>query len=488
MHNLDEERTQGLKQTVVSGFKWTALAHVVRLTVHFLTTAVLAWLLLPQDFGLVAMAAVVVGVVHLLRDFGTAAAVVQRPDLDHHALSTLFWTNVLAGGVLAGLVAAAAPLAARLFGEAQVVPVLQVLALGVFLASLGVVSQSLLQKRLCFAALARIEIVALVAGGATGLSVAFLGGGVWALVAQTLVTSGAHSLMVLLAAAFVPELAFVPARLRGLAGYSLNLTGFNVLNWCTRNLDHLLVGVFLGASALGYYALAYRLLLYPLQGVSAIVSRVAFPVYARIQDDDARLRNAHLKITGAVAMVTFPVMVGLILVCQPMVVSFLGPRWLPMVPLVGIFALVGILQSIGTTVGVIYQAKGCTNLMFRWGVLVAIVMAAAFVVGLQWGTLGVACAYAISSLALAYPGLHIPFHQIGLQVSELWRFLLPALRATAVMAGCALMMRLLVVDRVTPGWHLVVVVLAGVVAYGAASLLWNRRPILEIRDLVLGRA
>ncbi len=488
MHNLDQERSEGLKQTAVSGFKWTALAHCVRMTVHFLTTAVLAWLLLPQDFGLVAMAALVVGVVHLFRDFGTAAAVVQQPDLDHDILSTLFWTNVVAGVVLAGLVALLAPVAAMLFDEPRMVPILEVLALAVFLASLGVVPQSLLQKRLRFAALARIEIIALIAGGATGLSVAILGGGVWALVAQTLVTTGAHSLMVLLGGAFVPDLTFKLARLRGLANYSLNLAGFNVLNWCTRNLDHVLVGVFLGATALGYYALAYRLLLYPIQGVSTILSRVAFPIYTRIQNDNARLRNAHLKITGAVAMVLFPVMAGLMLVCQPMVVSLLGPRWLPMVPLVAIFALVGLLQSIGTTVGVIYQAKGRTDLMFRWGVLVAVVMAVAFAVGLQWEIRGVALAYAISSLILAYPGLHIPFYLIGLRVSELGRFLLPALRATAVMVACTLGMRFLVAAHLVPGWHLVVVVLTGVVTYGVASLLWNRRAILEIWDLLRGRA
>jgi len=488
VHSLDQERTEGLKQTAASGFKWMALSHVVRLTVHFLTTAVLAWLLLPEDFGLMAMAALMVGVVHLFRDFGTAAAIVQRPRLDHDTLSTLFWTNVAAGVALAGLVALLAPLGAMLFDEPGMTPILEWLALGVFLASLGAVPQSLLQKRLCFAALARIEIVALVAGGATGLTVAFVGGGVWALVAQTLVTNGAHALMVLAWGAFVPSLTFRLHRLRGLAAYSLSLAGFNVLNWCIRNLDHLLVGMFLGATALGYYALAYRLLLYPLQGVSSILSRVAFPIYSRIQDDNARLRNAHLKITGAVAMVSFPVMVGMLLVCQPMVVSLLGPRWLPMAPLVAIFALVGIPQSVGTTVGAIYQAKGRTDLMFRWGVLVAVVMALAFSVGLLWGIQGVASAYALASLALVYPGLQIPFSQIGLRASELARFLMPALRATAAMAACTLTIRLLVAEHLAPGWHLVVAVATGATAYGVASLLWNRRAIHEVRDLLLGRA
>jgi O-antigen/teichoic acid export membrane protein len=487
VHNLDQERSEGLKRTAVAGFKWTALAHSVRLAVHFLTTAILATLLLPQDFGLVAMALVVVGFVHLFRDFGTAAAIVQHPHLDDRTLSTLFWINVFAGGALTGLVTLLAPLAAWAYSEPELTPVLQMLVLGVVLGSLGVVPQSLLQKRLRFGVLARIEILALLAGGATGVSMAILGHGVWALVAQTLVTSGSHSAMVLFCGAFVPKLVFERRRLQGLAQYGFNLAGSNVVNWCTRNIDHLLVGVFLGATALGYYALAYRLLLYPIQGVSAVVSRVAFPIYARIQTDHARMRNAHVKITGAVAMVMFPTMVGMVLVCQPMVVSLLGPKWLPMVPLIGIFALVGMLHCIVTTVGPIFQATGRTDLMFRWGVLVAVVMTTAFAVGLQWGILGVACAYAIASLVVAVPGLHIAFYQIGLRVKDLGRYLLPALRATGAMAASTLLVRYLVAGWLEPESQLMVVILTGVVTYTAASLVWNRRPILEIRDLLLSR-
>ena len=281
----------------------------------------------------------------------------------------------------------------------------------------------------------------------------------WALVVQTLVLTATQSTLVLFAGGFRPALRFRLLDLRDIAGYSLNLAGFNVVNWCIRNLDHLLIGVFLGATALGYYALAYRLLLYPLQGVAGVLSRVVFPIYARIQDDDVRLRNAHLKITAAAAIVLFPVMVGLMLVCQPMVVSLLGPKWLPMVPLVGIFALVGMLQSVGATVGSIYQAKGRTDLLFRWGLLVAMVTAVAFVVGLQWGITGVALAYASVSLVLTYPALYIPFRLIGLRVSQLWRLLLPTLLATAAMAACTLLVRYLVAGRLSPTWHVELAVL-----------------------------
>lgn len=489
MHNLDQERSrEGLKQTAVSGFKWAALAHGVRLVVHFVTTAILATLLVPEDFGLVAMAMVVVGLVYLFRDFGAGAAIVDQAKLDHETASTLFWANVLLGAALSGLVALSAPLVAMAYREPHLTPVLQMLGFSVLLGSLGVVPHSLLQRRLRFKVLARIEILALVAGGATGVSMAILGRGVWALVYQTLVTIGSHSAMVLLCGAFVPSLAFRRERLRGLRQYGLHLAGFDVVHWFTRNIDQLLVGVVLGVTALGYYALACRLLLHPIQGVSAVVSRVAVPIYARIRNDHARMRNAHLKLTGAVAMLMFPAMVGMVLVCQPMVVSFLGPEWLPMLPLIGIFALVGMLHCMGSTAAPIFRAKGRTDLMFRWGVLVAAVTGLACGVGLLWGVLGVACAYALATLAMAWPGLHIPCYQIGLPVKELGSYLLPALKATGAMAVCTLAARLLVAFWLEPEWQLVVVIATGVVTYVAASLLWNRRPILEVRNLLLGRA
>ena len=155
-----------------------------------------------------------------------------------------------------------------------------------------------------------------------------------------------------------------------------------------------------------------------------------------------------------------------------------------MVPLIAIFALVGMLQCAGSTTGPIFRATGRTDLMFRWAVMVAVVMATACGVGLLWGILGVASAYALASLAIAWPGLHIPSYQIGLPVQELGRYLLPALKATGAMAVCTLVVRLAVAYWLEPEWQLVAVILTGVVTYVAASLFWNRRSILEIRDLI----
>ena len=158
------------------------------------------------------------------------------------------------------------------------------------------------------------------------------------------------------------------AKVRSISSYSLNLTAFNTFNYFSRNADYFLIGRFLGAQALGYYTLAYRILLYPLQSVSAVIGRVTFPLYAQLQDDNPRFRRVYLRIARVIAALTFPMMLGLWVVAGPFVLTLFGAQWSPVIALLIIFIPVSMAQSIITTVGAIYQVKGRTDWMFRWGV------------------------------------------------------------------------------------------------------------------------
>ena len=156
----------------------------------------------------------------------------------------------------------------------------------------------------------------------------------------------------------------------GIGKYSLNLVGFNTFNYFARNADYLLIGRFLGATSLGIYMLAYRIMLYPLQSITTVISRVMFPAYSQLQDDDARFRSAYLRTAGMIALVTFPMMAGLWVSDRAHVVlTIFGQKWAQAIPLIKVLALVGMAQSIGATVGAIYQAKGRTDVMFRLGSL-----------------------------------------------------------------------------------------------------------------------
>ncbi len=478
---------RGLSQSVVSGVKWNFASQGGQQMAQLLTTLWLARVLMPADFGLVGMAIVVVGLVSLFKDLGTSAAIIQSRETTDELLSTVFWANLAfaAAGTLA--IIAAAPWAAMYYREPRVTAVLQVLALNFMISGCSIQQQALFERKLLFAVLAKVEFAGVVCGTVAGIGSAVSGAGLWSLVAQSLTSTCAVSILLWKLSDWRPRLRFRWAELRRISNYSLHLTGFGTVNYFARNADYLLIGRCLGAASLGTYTLAYRIMLYPLQTITTVVSRVMFPVYSRLQDDDARFRAAYLRTAGMIALLTFPLMAGLWLVAERFVLSFFGARWALVIPLVKILAPVGLAQSVVATVGAIYQAKGRTAALMCWGMGSSLLDVLGFLVGVRWGVLGVATAYAITSLALAVPGFAIPFRFIGLRLPEFAAVLLRPLLASLFMLLAVVVMRVVLAGASNVA-ALQALVATGVLAYIGASWLVNREQFRQVLALVAGKS
>jgi PST family polysaccharide transporter len=467
---------------MLAGLKWSAISQVVRQLAQLVTTAVLARLLAPSDFGLMGMAAVVLGFVLLFQDMGTSAAIVQRKEVSEELLSSIFWVNVAFGLLAAGILALLAPLVAAFFREPQLTPMVRVLALNFVIASSSLVHTATLTRRMAFDRVAGIEVGATLVGAAVGIGSALAGHGVWSLVYQSVAQATWTTLVLWVRSGWHPRLRFSRQALRSVAGFGLHLLSFNVFNYWIRNADDLLIGRFIGAEPLGWYRLAYRLMLYPLENISSAIGRVMFPVYAQIQEDDARFRRFYLRSLEAIALVTTPMMLGLMVVSRPFVVAVFRSRWEPVVPLLMILAPVGMIQSVSSTVGSIYLAKGRTRLLFRWSVAAGIVVLLAFALGLRWGVMGITACYALASLLLLYPGLAIPLRLIGLTVADVWRRLWRTLLCGGLMAAAVLGIERSVGDRLSPLATLALLVSVGAVLYAGLSLLVNRAQLIDLRD------
>lgn len=408
-----------LKQAAVSGVKWSSISFAARRGLAFATNIVLARLLSPNDFGLVAMASLALGFIDLFKDLGTGAAVIQHKDPSEALLSSVFWVNAGFGLVVAAALYCLSPAIGAFYHEPAVAPLMQVLSLSFFVSALSIVQSSLLARDMAFERLAKIELATAVFSSLAAIGAAWAGFGVMSLVYQPLLNSMFLLVLLWVANTWRPRWIFRWSELREVAGYSLNLTFYNVLNYFARNADNLLIGRYLGAQELGYYDLAYRLMLYPLQGISAVVSKVMFPLYSKMQDDNSLFRRTYLSAISAISLLSFPLMLGLAAVSGPFVMVFFGKQWQAVIPLLMIFAPIGAIQSINTTVGSIYQAKGRTDWMLRVGGVFSLLVMLAFVIGLQWGMMGVAAAYAIVYLVFFLPSMHIAFRLIDLPLRDL---------------------------------------------------------------------
>ena len=468
------------KKQAVLGIKWNSFSQFGKQGIQLLTSIVLARLLQPSDFGLVAMAAVLTGFIAIFSDLGTSAAVIQRKNLSENLLSSIFWVNVAFGVLTMAILFTISPLVSLFYGEPRVSAILKALSLTFFISGFSALHQTMLVRDLTFDKLAKIEITAALLGSISGICSAMLGSGVWSLVVQSLVSVMTTTALLWLTSSWKPGFMFHWHEIKTVSNYSLNLTGFNIFNYFARNADNLLVGRYLGAQALGYYNLAYVIMMYPLQNVSHIIGRVMFPFYSQIQNDNASFRSIYLKMAAAIATVTFPMMLGLMVVAKPLILTVFGVQWSPMILVLLILSPVGMAQSILHTLGNIYQAKARTDILFRWGVFSGILVVISFMIGLRWGIVGVASAYALTVALLAYPNFAIPFRLIGLRVRELWMVLLRPLASSLVMFAVLVGLKSILSPSLSNVLILVILIPTGIVLYLLTSWNINREHMLEL--------
>jgi PST family polysaccharide transporter len=458
---------------------WMGFSQAGRVIAQLLGMVFLARLLSPSDFGVIAMAWLVIGFAAMFRGFGTQAAVIQRRELTSALLDSLFWLNVGFGLAIAILMALLAPVIALAMGEPQLTKVLWLLALAFPVVSFGLVQQGLLERASRFRSVALIECCAAFAGLAAGVLAALAGWGVYSLVSQAIVAWIVVTAGLWAASTWRPAWRCSLALIREIAGFSGNLVGFHIFNYFTRNMDTVLIGRFLGATELGYYNMAYRLMIWPLQNIGWVAGRAFFPALSRLQDDKPRLRQAYVRAAAAVFLITAPLTLGLLVLREPFVLALMGERWFKVAELLFWLAPVSMVESVGTTVGLLYLSTGRTDLMFKFGVLYGVAVVCAIVVGLQWGVEGVAAAYCAIALILFWPKLAVAFRLVGLSVPAFLRRLLPTFFAALLMALFVAAVSEHSAVLVQAQWaRLVLLATVGAALYIAVSV-FVQRPLLK---------
>jgi O-antigen/teichoic acid export membrane protein len=476
-----------IKQRTVTGLLWSAGVSVGQQLLYFAVTAVLARLLVPADFGLVATVAIFTGFVTLFIDFGLGAALVQRTTLTERHRSSAFWMNVAAGLALTLLVAALAPALARFFDEPRLVDLTLVLSLNFVVGSLGIVQGALLQRSMNFRRGGAIEIAAILIGGAVAIGMAVMGYGVWSLIAQLIATTALRTTLLWATSDWRPHRIVDREAMRELWRFSGNLAGFTAVNYWARTADNFLIGKFVGAAGLGIYARAYNLMLLPIAQISAVTARVMFPALSRIQQDTHRVKRAYLRAIGIIGLLSFPLTAGLFVVARPFILTLYGSKWAGTVPVLQILCVAGLMQPVVVTVGWIYQSQGRTDWLMRWGFVTSALIVSAFGIGIIWGVKGVAAAYAIITYALLYFAFAIPGKLIGMRFREVFLALRGPLFSAFAMAGTVW-----TAGRMFPaGWPPAAVLFAqfgiGVFIYAGLIHAFALEPYGEIKDLVRER-
>ena len=396
----------------------TVSAQVVKFVLQMGSTMVLARLLTPADFGLIAMVAVFTGFIERFKDLGLSAATVQRREINHDQVSTLFWINLGVSTLLMILAAAAAPLVAWFYGEEELIAVTIAISIIFLFGGLSAQHIALLRRQMRFTALAVIEIGAMLIGIVLGVTVAVLGGGYWSLVALTAGQACATAALSMLISGWRPGWWNISSEVKESIGFGANLTGFNIVNYLCRNVDKLLIGRQWGATELGVYSKAYSLLLMPVQQINGPIAAVALPALSRLQSNGVEYRRYYLKMVQIIAYVSMPLVVVLAVLAEEVVLVLLGQQWMEAVPIFRIFAVFVVIQNVLVTTGWVLQSMGRASRLFKWGAVQAPVFVVACFLGLPWGAQGVAIAATIQAMVMAVPSMWVAYYDSPIAVRD----------------------------------------------------------------------
>jgi len=395
---------------------------------------VLARLLLPAEFGLIGMITVFTSFASMFVDMGFGSAIVQRKQVEPRHLDTMLWMSMAFGALMAAILAISAPLISQFYQQPLLIPMVRVAAINLLIIPFGMVPAALLQKSMQFNQLARIEIVTTLFSGALCVALALSGWGVWSLLAQGMAVNLSSAVLKWRASGWIPKSRFERHAFRDLWGYSINLFGFNFINYWARNGDNLIVGRILGSAALGIYSRAYSLMLLPINQIIGVVASVMFPALSSIQEDKPRTKRIYLEAMSQLSFIIFPLMIGLSVTAAPFILTVYGEKWAEVIPILQILSIVGLLQSMMNPVGWLYTSQGQTRVFFWWGVFGAGLLIAAILIGAALGSLAsLSTCYAIANVILFYPAIAIPGRFIHMTFRDFVRAIYRQLIAATAM-------------------------------------------------------
>jgi O-antigen/teichoic acid export membrane protein len=465
------------RAAVVRGLAWKAGTQLVAQLTRVVVAVAVARLVTPQQYGIAGMVLVFSSLLLVFSDLALGAALIQRPRISDEDKSTVFWTSAAAGLAFTLVGVASAGEVARFYGQPEVKPLFMALSLGFAITAVATTQSALLNREMDFKSLELRQMAGIVFGGATGVALAAKGAGAWAIIGQQLAVAGGSTICLWWFSDWKPSFSFSMRSLRDLGGFSGNVFGTRLLFYFQRNVDNMLVGRFIGATALGAYALAYSVMLVPFNQIAGPVQEVLYPAFSRMQNETGRMAGVWVSVNRIVGAISLPSLVGLMVVGPDFVHVVLGDKWAHAAPVIQILCWVGLLQSLQRLNSSVLQARDRTRDLLVYSIIALVGSVIAFVVGLPWGIVGVATAYAISSTVIEPYYTWLTARALDTSVFEFLRGLRGVAEATAAMAAVLVPARLVLVHAgVTPTLRFVLLVALGAAVY--APLAWWRVPEL----------
>lgn len=361
--------------------KWVSLSQITKISCQLLGMVLFSRYLSAKEFGIMSMALVVVNFVNILRDLGSSAAIIQRDTVSEELKCSVFYLNLFFGCILLVLFVTLAPFISVFFKEPELVFIIILLSLCFPINSSTAIHLSLLERESKFNLTAKVEIISSVLALIIATIFVVNGGGIYSIVSQTISYSLFSAIGFWFISGWTPKFIFSITEVKSILRFSSNLIGFNIINYFSRNSDQIIIGKFFNATLLGYYSLAYRIMLFPIQNITFVLTRSLYPILSRLQNDKKSSFDIYLNTLKTISIIIPPMMFGLAVVSKDFITVVFGEQWSPVSSILIWLAPTAILQSLISTTGSVFMSQGKTDLLLKISIYNAILQISSFFIG-----------------------------------------------------------------------------------------------------------
>ena len=371
-----------LKQKTLSGLKWSFTDSFVNQGIQFIVGIILARLLSPSEFGLIGMITVFIAISQTFIDSGFTQALIRKNDCTQKDYSTVFYFNLFIGFIFYFILFFSARTISNFYNEPQLLLLVRVLGINLLINATGLIQRTILTKKINFKLQTKISIIASVLSGIIGITMAFMGWGVWSLVYKTISQNILTTLLLWFWNNWKPILIFNINSFKEMFGFGSKLLASSLIYTTCNNVYYLIIGKFFSAKELGYYTRSDQFKNLPSSNLTSIIQRVSFPVLSSIQNDPKKLKDAYQKLIKGTMYITFILMIGLAAIAKPLIITLIGTKWLPSVPYLQLLCFSGMLYPLHALNLNILNVKGRSDLFLKLEVIKTLLVIPVIIIGI----------------------------------------------------------------------------------------------------------
>src|SRR4030067_2603739 len=364
---------------------WFAGFRFITQLFSWIVTIAIARILVPEDYGLMAMASILTGYVEIFSELGLGAAIIQKKEITQEELSSVFWLSMIIGAILSMVSFGLAHPTAWIFNEPRIIPITQLISVLFIIGAIMIVPYNILSREVSFKEIGMIQLSAVVVASLSMLIMAKAGYGVWTLINGVIIQRCVTVMLTFLATKWYPRLHFHFNEAKPLLKFGINIAGSRSLFYLFQKSDKLIVGKMFNAQSLGYYSFAMQLASIPTDKIVSIVNQVSFPVFSRYQDDSARIQEMYLKSTKYISLLITPLFFGGFFFGEEIIIALLGEKWAPIIFVFKLFCIAQFIVSITAINSVIHSSQGRPHWAMGFHLFNAILMPISIFIVTRYG-------------------------------------------------------------------------------------------------------